>query len=106
DIFFIWEYPYLEKFHLLVWVVVVFRMHDTGACTHYLYISSFYDGFITHIVLMFQIAFQWYGDNLHVFMRVRTKSHTFRDFVIVQYAQYTKIHSIRMMVIGKTKGMF
>src|SRR5450759_5372225 len=52
------QHPYLEKLHRIILILVVFAMGYSGAGTHYLYITVLYYRHSSHVVFVFQIAFE------------------------------------------------
>src|SRR5688572_30445729 len=68
---------------------------------HDLDIAGANDAAITHRIFMLQRAAQHIGDDLHVAMRVREKTAAARHHVIVDDAQRTKTHVLRVVVIGE-----
>src|SRR5947209_13164922 len=85
-IFLIWEYPDLQKLHLLISIFIFFRMDDSSTCTHNLYIALPDHLVRTHIITMFQISFKRNGYDFHIIMRVFAKTHTWGYGIIVQYS--------------------
>src|SRR6185312_8406643 len=86
-------------------ILIVFAVFDTGAGAHYLYVALFYNCSISHTVCMFQVAFQWYRNDFHVIVRMRSKPHSLAYGVIVQYTKCAEMNSLRIMIVCKTKSM-
>ena len=65
---------------------------------------TFIDGAnITHAVFMFQISFQWNGNDFHIVVWVGCKTTTGGYIVIIEHTNGTKVYSLRVVPVGKTK---
>ena len=99
------KYPDLEEFHFLVFVLVVFTVVYSCTCAHHLHIPFFDNGQVSHAVLVFQVTLQGDGDDFHVLMGMGPETLSRGHCVVVEYAQHTETHSLRIVVFGKTKSM-
>src|SRR5689334_7020577 len=93
------QYPNLKQVNGLRFRRVELAVHDSGSCGHHLnLIRSEYMPF-THAVTMQQLAFHDISHDLHVAMRVRSKSLSWGDAVLINDAQGAKAHLTRIAVI-------
>ena len=99
------EYPDLEKFHGLIFILIFFGVLDTCTCTHYLYIALANHLFVAHIILVFEVATGRNRNDFHIIVRVGAKAHSPGHGIIIQYAQGTEMNTVRIMVSGKTECM-
>ena len=104
-VLFVRENPDLKKFHRTILIFIVFAVIDPGACTHYLHIPVPDNRDIAHAVLVFEISFQRNGDDLHVVVGMRSEAHSTCYSVVIQNTQSAKLNPLRIVIIGKTKGM-
>src|SRR5690606_39634320 len=87
-------------------ITVHFTVGDTGAGRHHLDFTSFNDTLITHIITMSELSGQGNTDDFHIAVWVLAKALTTDDIIIVDDAQGTKAHALRIVIIGKAKGVF
>ena len=78
-------------------VVVFLAVHDACAGAHDLDVAFADDGGVAHAVLMLQIAGQRNAHDFHVVVRVRPKPGAPGDRVVVQHAQRTEVHALRVV---------
>ena len=97
--------PNLIQMQFLGVAWVVLRVTDPRPGAHNLEFTCRYLLFITHAVLMLHRTFQYVGQDFHVFMGMRTKALACVNHVIVNHAQCREPHEIRVIVVGKRKGM-
>ena len=102
---FVGENPDLQELDQLGFILVVFTVRDTAAGTHHLYVAVADYRHVAHAVAMLEVSLQRDADDLHVVMRVGTKTHARLYRVIVEYPQHTKVHALRIVVVGKTERM-
>jgi hypothetical protein len=60
---------------------------------------------MAHAVTMFQITLKRDSDNLHIVVRVGTKTFTSFHMIIIHDPQHTEVHPVTIVIIGKTEGM-
>ena len=97
--------PQLKQIDILVRTVVVLRMLNARSCTHHLYITLSDDRCIAHRVFVLQVAFKRNGHNFHIIVWVGAKAHSTLYDIIVKHPQGTKMKSIGLVPIRKTKAV-
>jgi hypothetical protein len=97
--------PDLQKGDLPVRIMIVFAVADPGTRTHDLYIPLPDDGGIPKAVAVFQGAFQRDGDNLHIAVGVGSEATCRGDPVIVQDAEGSELHPLRVVVSGEAEAV-
>lgn len=95
-------YPYLQKVDIAI-TNIIFLVHDTGACTHYLHPIYLHFSFITQVVNMVPTAAKHDGKNFHIDMRMNTKTFTSLHKIVIKRYQGTKGRCGRIIVITKAK---
>jgi hypothetical protein len=83
--------------------MIVFRVADTSTSRHELNRSSPQRFFCAYIVLMRQLAMYNVGDDLHVPMRMRSKSSVRLDKIVIHDPQYAIIGIAIVVIFGKRK---
>ena len=83
--------------------MVFLAVGQARAGTHHLHIALPNDGFPARAVLVFQVARQRNGDNLHVVVRMLAEAHTPGHGVVVEHAQHAKIHSLGVVIPRKAE---
>ncbi len=84
---------------------VVLGVANAGPGAHNLEFTGRNLFFIAHTVLVFYGAFQYIGQNFHVFMRMRAETLACVDHIVVNHTQRREPHKVRIVIIGKRKGM-
>lgn len=54
---------------------------------------------------MFQVIFQWDGDNFYIIVWVGVEVLFLVYYVIIEYLQYFEIYLVWVIVVGKIEGM-
>src|SRR5690606_20115717 len=106
DVPFVRNDPYLQKFDLLIRILVVLAVRYSGSGAHHLDVAMPDHGRCTHAVFVLQIALKRDRDDLHIVVRMRTKAHSSCNAVVVQYPQCTEMHTFGIKIVRKAKCMF
>ena len=59
----------------------------------------------TGVVAMLQRTFEWYGNNLHVIMRMLAEAHPSIQTIIIQNPQKPEVQAIGIVISGKAERM-
>lgn len=63
------------------------------------------DSGVVYVVFVFQVFFQWYGNDFYIIVWVGVKVMAFVDYVIVEYFKYFKVYLVWVVVVGEVEGM-
>src|SRR3989338_3077739 len=80
-------------------------MRNASSGRYSLHFSGFYNSVIAHAVFVFQSAFEDYRNNLHVVMKVHSKSLARFYNVIIKNSKKSKIHSSWIVIISKAEAV-
>src|ERR1700722_10036186 len=80
-------------------------MHDARTGRHLLNLIRPQHLHVAHAVLVGKLALQHIAQNLHIAVRVRSKSTPLRHTVFIDHTQRTISHVLRIMIVGKRKRM-
>ena len=97
--------PNLKQGARIRFTAVVFRMGNTGTGAHSLNFTRVQLFPVAHGIRMFQYTGQRYGDDFHVVVGMRTKTHSRCNPIVVPNAQATKIYLFRIVPAGEGKRM-
>jgi hypothetical protein len=97
--------PDLEQMHGFILRGIEFAMLDALAGGHVLHVAGLDDAAVAHGILVFQLAAQDVGDDLHVAMRMRAETHARHHEIVVDDAQAAITHPVRIVVIRKAEGV-
>jgi len=97
--------PDLQQVRRLGLAVVELTVGNACACAHALNISGQNGRPIAERVLVGQGALQDIGDNLHIPMRMRPKSATRGNPVLIYHPKVSKLSVFRIVVVCKGKAM-
>src|SRR5262245_39958254 len=78
-------------------------MNDSLAGAHHLDFARVHAPSVAEAILVLQLALQDVSDDLHIAVWVRWKSSTAGDDVVVENAQRTPIHVLRIVVLAEGK---
>jgi hypothetical protein len=84
---------------------IKFAMCDASACAHNLYITSLGPASIAQAIFMRDRAFADIGDDFHIVMRMRRKSRSCGNFVVIPNPDIAPIHPSGIIITGKAKMM-
>jgi hypothetical protein len=76
---FLGEYPDLQEMQLFVLRVVELAVQDARSGGHALYVTRWYDGTVSHAVLVLDRTVDDVRDDLHVLVRMRAEALPGRD---------------------------
>src|SRR5690606_13716854 len=80
-------------------------MHNTCTCRHALHITSTDNRTAAQAIAMAHLTAQHIGNNLHISVRVHTKTHIGGDYVLVDYTQYGILHVVWVVITTKRERM-
>ena len=80
-------------------------MHDAGAGTHPLHLTSPQYGAVTHRIGMGEFPINHHRDDLHVAVGVHPEAFTGCDGVVVDHPQRAKTHPVGMVMTGEGKAV-
>src|SRR3984957_12710346 len=80
-------------------------MHDARTGRHLLNLIRPQHLHVAHAVLVSKFALQHIAQNLHIAVRMRSKSTPLRHTVFIDHTQRTIPHVLRIMIVGKRKRM-
>src|SRR5712691_4398613 len=72
---------------------------------HALHFAGADDGSRSHVVAMFELSFEDISDDFHIAVAMCSKAAARLDAVLVDHAQCTETHELRVVVIGEREGM-
>ena len=98
-------YPDLQELDLFIGMRILLTMKYACSGAHHLDIALFYHSNVAHAVLMTQIAFQRNRDDFHIVVRMLPKSHSAGNRVVIQYAQSSEMHPVRIIIMSKAECM-
>src|SRR5690606_10694345 len=97
--------PYLQKMDRFIGRLVIFAMHDAGACAHALHVAIADGRSIAHTVRMGEFALQYIRNNFHVAMAVLAESAPGLLSVFVDDKQRAKASMGRIMIAAERERM-
>ncbi len=80
-------------------------MPDTRASGHTLQFAGVQHRAIAEAVLVRQAAFQDVGENFHILVAMRSKTHARFHAIFVHHAQRAEAHVIGVVVASERKGV-
>ncbi len=102
---FVGKNPYLEEFHITIFILVVFTVCDPWAGAHHLDVTIPDHRNIAHAVFVFQVALQRDRDDFHIIMGMCAKAFGRSYLIVVEDAENAEMHAFGIVVVGKTEGM-
>src|SRR5438876_614623 len=84
---------------------IEFAVPNARARAHALHIAALHDGARAKAVTMFEATRQNVSENLHVTMPVHAEAGIRRHSVVVDHAQNTKTHVLRVVIIAERKSV-
>lgn len=97
--------PNLQKFGELGLARVEFAMENARSGAHDLDFAFADDRTVAHAVLMFERAFERYGDDFHIVVRVLSEPRPRGDGIVVEHSKGSKPHSGRVVISRERERM-
>jgi len=80
-------------------------MHDAAPRAHALHVARADHAAVADAVAVRQLAFKHIAEDFHVAMPMAAEAGAGRDPVFVDHPQRAEAHLLRIVIIGKGKGM-
>ena len=96
-----WRDPQLYQVYGILLGVIIFGVAHSGAGAHPLNFTRTYHANVSHIIFVFQGAFDDVGDDFHLAMRMQRKTACRGDDVIIENAQRAKIQVLGIVIMVK-----
>ena len=99
------SHPNLQQMRRLFLRGIELAVRDAGSRAHVLNHVRRQRGAPARVVLVRDSARQDPGENFHIIVRMRSKSHPRRDAVFIDYAQTAKAHVRPIVILRKGEGV-